>query len=396
LGPSGRTDEAFGLAAAIWLPAAAPTRPSASRPLLVIIIVWSGVKLWGHRANRPALVPAPRPPEKMSARKNLELTLAINDYDHTRDLVSGAVPVEGVDLTCLRYPIEEIFFRFTLLREWHVSELSLAKYASLRARDDESVIAIPVFPSRCFRQSAIFVRDDGPIDDPAALAGGRIGVPEWTQTATVYARGLLSETHDIDLHEVEWVQGGTNEPGRIEGVSITLPDGFRLRREADRSLNEMLVAGDLDAMIAAHPPADFSNGSGRIVRLFSDYRAVEEQYFRETGVFPIMHVIVLRTDVHEAHPWVAMNLMTAFEEAKRRSLERALDANTPRFPVPWGFAHAESVQATMGRDLWPYGIEPNRTTLTKFLEFAADQGVCARSLEPEELFAPQVQYVYRV
>jgi 4,5-dihydroxyphthalate decarboxylase len=331
-----------------------------------------------------------------SARKNLELTLAINDYDQTRDLVTGAVPVEGIDLTCLHYPIEEIFFRFTLLREWHVSELSLAKYVSLRAGGDESLIAIPVFPSRTFRHSAIFVRDDGPVDDPAVLAGARIGVPEWTQTATVYARGMLAERYGIDLGGVDWVQGGTNEPGRIEGVPITLPEGLALRRVADRSLNDMLIAGELDAVIAAHPPADFLNGSGRIVRLFSDYRAVEDQYFRDTGVFPIMHVIVIRADVHEAHPWVAMNLMTAFEEAKRRALERALDANTPRFPVAWAFAHAECVQALMGPDLWPYGIDPNRTTLTKFLQYAADQGVCSRRLEPEELFAPQVQYVYRV
>lgn len=332
----------------------------------------------------------------MSARKNLELTLAINDYDHVRDLVTGRVPVEGVDLTCLTYPIEEIFFRFTLLREWHVSELSLAKYASLRAGGDDSVIAIPVFPSRSFRHSAIFVRDDGSVGDPGALACGRIGVPEWTQTATVYVRGILAESYGLDLTAIEWVQGGTNEPGRIEGVAVTLPDGFNLTRVADRSLNDLLLAGELDAVIAAHPPAGFLNRSGRIVRLFPDYRTVEEQYFRETGVFPIMHVIVIRADVHEAHPWVAMNLLTAFEQAKRRSLERAVDPNTPRFPVPWGAANAEAAEAMFGQDFWPYGIEDNRTTLCTFLRFAYEQGVCARLLEPEELFAAQVQSVYRV
>ncbi|MGH2873647.1 MAG: 4,5-dihydroxyphthalate decarboxylase, partial [Solirubrobacteraceae bacterium] len=167
-------------------------------------------------------------------------------------------------------------------------------------------------------------------------------------------------------------------------------------RVADRSLNELLVSGELDAVIAAHPPTEFLQGSGRVVRLFSDYRAVEEEYFRATGVFPIMHVVVLREDVHEAHPWVAMNLMTAFEEAKRRSLERAIDSNTPRFPVPWASAHAEEAQELFGCDLWPYGIEPNRTTLQKFLEYAHHQGVCGRLLEPEELFAPQVQLTFRI
>ncbi len=332
----------------------------------------------------------------MSARKNLQLTLAINDYDHVRDLISGAVPVEGVDLICLQYPIEEIFFRFTRLREWDISELSLAKYCSLRAHGDDSIVAVPVFPSRCFRHSAIFVRSDGPVDRPAELAGGRIGIPEWTQTATVYARAVLAEDYGVALDSVEWVQAGTNQPGRVEPVAISLPDGVRLTRVADRSLNEMLLSGDIDAVIAAHPPADFLNGSGRVVRLFSDYRTVEEEYFRCTGVFPIMHVIVLKAEVHDAHPWVAMNLLTAFETAKRRSLERAIDANTPRFPVPWSFANAEAAVKTFGADFWPYGIEENLTTLTQFLIHAHEQGVCERRLEPEELFAAQVQHVYRV
>ncbi|MGH2916754.1 MAG: 4,5-dihydroxyphthalate decarboxylase [Solirubrobacteraceae bacterium] len=332
----------------------------------------------------------------MSARRNLELTLAVNDYDHVRDLVSGVVAVEGVDLTCLAYPIEELFFRFIRQREWHISELSLAKYASLRADGDESVVAIPVFPSRAFRHSAIFVRNDGPVDDPGALAGGRIGVPEWTQTATVYARGVLQEHYGVVLDGVEWVQGGTNEPGRVEGLPVETPDGVRVTRIAERTLNEMLLAGELDAVIAAHPPAEFLRRSGRIVRLFSDYRKVEEEYFRATGVFPIMHVIVLRGDVHDQHPWVAMNLLTAFEEAKRRSMVRAVDANTPRYPFAWASANAESLQDLFGCDLWPYGIDPNRTTLDKFLQYAHDQGVCARLLDPAELFAPQVQHIYRV
>lgn len=330
------------------------------------------------------------------ARRKLELTLAINDYDHVRDLVSGAVPVEGVDLTCLSYSVEEIFFRFTLHREWHVSELSLAKYCALRAAGDTSLVAIPVFPSRSFRHSAIFVRADGPVDDPRALAGARIGVPEWTQTATVYVRGLLAETYGVSLTGVEWVQGGTNEPGRIEGVAVDLPDGVRVTRVPDRSLNDLLVAGELDALIAAHPPDEFVRRTGRVVRLFSDYRAAEERHFRETGIFPIMHLVALRADVHEAHPWVAMNLMTAFEEAKRRGLERAIDPNTPRTPVPWSFANAEAAERLFGRDPWPYGIEPNLTTLRAFLRFAHEQGVAARELDPEELFAPQVRQAFRV
>jgi 4,5-dihydroxyphthalate decarboxylase len=321
-----------------------------------------------------------------SARTNVHLTLAINDYDHVRDVVSGRVPVEGVDLTCLQFGVEEIFFRFTHHREWDVSELSLAKFSSLRAARDESLVGIPVFPSRTFRHSALYVRADGPLDDPDALAGGRIGVPEWTQTATVWVRGLLQDRYGVALEGVEWFQGGTNEPGRTEGVSVELP----------RGLNDMLVAGELDAVIAAHPPTEFQRASGRVVRLFRDHRAAEEDYYRETGVFPIMHVVAIRRDVHDAHPWVAMNLFTAFEEAKRRSLERALDLNAPRFPVPWGPANAQRAAETFGGDFWPYGIEPNRVTLDAFLGYAHEQGVCARRLAPEDLFVQQVRETFRI
>jgi 4,5-dihydroxyphthalate decarboxylase len=326
----------------------------------------------------------------------IPVTLALNDYDHVRDLASGAVQVEGVRLTCVHHPVEEIFFRFTHQREWEASELSLAKFSSLRAAGDHSLVAIPVFTSRAFRHSAIFVRHDGPVGDPGALRGGRIGVPEWTQTATVYARGLLEHEFGVPLTEVSWIQAGTNEPGRTEGVTVELPEGVSVTPVPDKSLNDMLVAGEIDAVIAAHPPAEFEARGGRVVRLFPDYRAVEEASFRNTGVFPIMHVVAIRADVHAAHRWLAMNLYTAFEEAKRRSKERALDFNAPRFPVPWGPANAERAEELMGSDFWPYGIDPNRTTLEWFLEQAAEQGVCASRLAPEELFVPEVQERFRV
>src|SRR5512132_3884195 len=174
------------------------------------------------------------------------IALAVNDYDHVRDLASGAVPVEAIRLTCVHHPVEEIFFRFTHHREWEVSELSLAKYSSLRAAGDESLIGIPAFTSRSFRHSAIFVREDGPLDDPRALR--RIGVPEWTQTATVYARGLLEHEFGVPLTDVEWVQAGTNEPGRTEGVSVELPEGVTVTPVPDRTLNDMLLEGELDAV----------------------------------------------------------------------------------------------------------------------------------------------------
>jgi 4,5-dihydroxyphthalate decarboxylase len=329
-------------------------------------------------------------------RPNVRLTLAINDYDHVRDLVSGAVPVEGIDLTCLRFSVEEIFFRFARHREWDVSEFSLAKYCSLRAGGDDGIVAIPVFPSRSFRHSAIFVAAGGPVDNPTALAGARIGVPEWTQTATVYARGLLEHQYGVKVSEVSWVQAGTNEPGRIEGIALTPPAGISLTAAPEKTLNDMLIAGELDAVISAHPPHAFSDRSGRIVRLFSDYRTVEEEYYAATGIFPIMHTIALRSDVLAANPWIAGNLYSAFIEAKRRGLERARDSNAPRYPVPWSPASAARAAEIFGEDFWPYGLEPNRPTIQGFLDYAFEQGVTARALSCEELFVPAVLETFRI
>ncbi|MGH9058175.1 MAG: 4,5-dihydroxyphthalate decarboxylase, partial [Acidimicrobiales bacterium] len=265
---------------------------------------------------------------------NLPLTMAMSGYDHVRDLDSGAVRVEGVDLTSLTLPVEEIFFRFLKYREWHVSELSLAKYVALRAAGDTSLSAIPVFPSRVCRHSSIFVRRGGPTD-PKELAGGRIGVPEWAQTASVYSRALLQHEWGIALSDVSWYQAGVNTPGRQEKVAVHLPDGVSLTRVPDRSLDDMLRAGDLDAVLSAHPPESFERGDGDLVRLFPDYQPVEREHVARTGIFPIMHITAIRADVLETAPWVAVNLLTAFEEAKRRSLARLAEITASRIPLPW-------------------------------------------------------------
>ena len=319
----------------------------------------------------------------------LPLTMAMSGYDHVRDLESGAVPVEGVDLTALILPVEEIFFRFLKYREWHVSELSLAKYVALRAAGDTSLSAIPVFPSRVCRHSSIFVRRGGPTD-PKELVGGRIGVPEWAQTASVYTRALLQHEWGIPLRDVSWYQAGVNTPGRREKVALRLPDGVSLTPVPDRSLDEMLSAGDLDAVLSAHPPASFERGDGEIVRLFPDFQPIEREYVARTGIFPIMHITVIRSDVLDAAPWVAANLLTAFEEAKRRSLERLSEMTASRIPLPWIPALVEQMRALLGPDPWPYGVDANRVTLEAFTRYAHEQGVAARLLDPDELFAPQV------
>jgi 4,5-dihydroxyphthalate decarboxylase len=326
----------------------------------------------------------------------LPLTLAISDYDHVRDLVSGRVKPEGIDLTALVLSIEEIFYRFTVYREWDVSEMAMGKYVSLRSQGDTSLTAIPVFPSRMFRHSSIYARSDGPVKTPADLKGRRVGVPEWAQTAAIYTRGLLVHQYGLALADIAWVQAGVNEPGRTEKVALKLPAGVTIERPAQKSLNGMLLAGELDAVMTAHAPEAFEAGDPRIKRLFPDFMPVELAYWRETGIFPIMHCIAIQTRVLEAHPWIAMNLLTAFEAAKRRSVARAFEATASRFPIPWSHERATMAAPLFGNEYWPYGIEPNRVTLTAFLTYAREQGVCHRLLTPEELFPPEVASAFKV
>ena len=329
---------------------------------------------------------------------NIHLTLAMDEYDHTRDLLQGKVNAEGIDLTWLNLDVEEIFYRFASAYEWDVSELSFAKYCSIMSQPNPPITGIPVFVSRVFRHSAWYIAADGKVQTVADLAGKRIGIPEWSQTATVYARGWLAEDAGIPVEDVEWVQAGVNEPGRIELAHLKLPDGIRYRQVADRSLTEMLLAGDIDALISARPPRNFLDGDTRIRRLIPDYRAQEQDYFKRTGIYPIMHTVAIRRDTYEKHPWIAMNLLNGFEAAKKRSVARLTSITHSQIPVPWIYDMVPELGQDIfpGGDYWPYGIEPNRPTIEAFLRFCHDQGLCHRRLEPEDLYPSEVQSVFRV
>lgn len=326
----------------------------------------------------------------------LPLTAAFCDSEHMRDLVMGRVVPEGIDLTCLNPPVEEIFYRFLMHQEWDVSELSFAKYVSLRAKGDDRFIVLPIFPSRMFRHSSLYVRADSTLKSISELKDRRVGIPEWAQTAAVYSRGFLSHQYGIDLSSIEWVQAGVNQAGRAEKVQLQLPEGIRLTRRPDSSLNEMLLSGEIDAALAARPPIAFTDGTGELKRFFDNCREVEAAYYKDTGIFPIMHVIAVRKEILDAHPWVARNLFTAFDEARRRSIERILDLTASHVPIPWGNDYAREGKALMGDDFFTYGIESNRRTLEAFLQYAFEQGVCEKHLRPEDIFPAQLQSTYKV
>lgn len=329
----------------------------------------------------------------------LPLTLALGLYDHTRDITDGTVPVEGVQLRTLNLPIEEIFYRFTLHREWDISEMSMAKYIALRSQDDKSIVALPVFISRAFRHSMFYVREGSAIKRPEDLKGKRIGVPEWAQTAGVYGRGYLSAYVGLKLADIEWVQAGVNEAGRKEKVKLKLPEGIRYRTAPDKCLNDMLLAGELDAVMSARPPLGLGKG---IARLMPDAQAAEAQYFKDTSIFPIMHALVVKSSVLDAHPWVAMHLYKAFLEAKNRSMERLSDVTASHAPLAWLPDYTERLRGIFGADFYPYGVgigrggDINRTTLEAFVKFGFEQGVCHRKLSIDELFPAQVLSSYKV
>jgi 4,5-dihydroxyphthalate decarboxylase len=298
----------------------------------------------------------------------VRLTIATTDYDHFRDFRFGLVEAEGVEHTWLTLGHHEIFSRFTFNREWDVSELSFAKFMAEVTRPEPDIIALPVFASRLFRFGAFYVNRNSGIKTAGDLKGKRVGSPEWAHTAAVWMRGWLAHEAGVPLNEVD------------------LPDGVRLTRIADKSLSDMLAAGEIDCAIIARPPTCFLRGHRDVVRLHPDFVAMEQDSFERTGVFPIMHVIAIKRRIVDAHPWIARNLYNAFEESKRRSLQRLLDPAVSRYPLPWLADHARQMRDMFGGDPFPFGIDENRATLDTFLQYTHEQGIARRRLAPEDIF----------
>ena len=281
-------------------------------------------------------------------------------------------------------------------REWDIAEFSMAKYVALAGRDDPPFRAIPVFPSRTFRHSSFYVSPNARIAGPKDLAGRRVGIPEWAQTAGVYARGYLQHQCGVSPSDIRWVQAGVNQAGRKEKVQLALPAGVAVESVSDRSLTAMLLAGEIDAMISAREPDAFLAGDARIVRIWPDYRPVEEAYYRETRIFPVMHVVVIKSATLDRNPWIAMNLFKAFEESKARSLRGLADLTTSRLPIPWSQTAVIEAQRVFGEDCWPYGAEANEHTLGAFLQYCCEQGITERKLEVSELFPQEFTKSVRV
>jgi 4,5-dihydroxyphthalate decarboxylase len=327
----------------------------------------------------------------------LRLTLACWDYDRTRALADGRVAPEGIDLNLLPLDVEETFFRMLRGREFDAAEMSLSSYCVSLLRDDPAFVAIPVFPSRFFRHGCIFVSTRSGIRQPADLIGRRIGVPEYQMTAPVWIRGLLADDYGVDPASVQYFTGGEEEPGRDEKLKLSLPPRFSVTPIGpDQTLARMLADGEIDALHPARTPSTFYSRPDDVKRLFPDFVGVEKAYYRRTGIFPIMHVIAIRRDVYEANRWIARSLFKAFIAAQRITYDNLAVTSAMTSMLPWQVAAVEDARAELGDDWWPYGLDRNRAVLDTFLRYHHEQGLSARRLQPEELFAPETFEAFKI
>ena len=322
----------------------------------------------------------------LGSMNRVKLTIATTDYDHFRDFRTGVVQAEGIEHTWLTLGHHEIFSRFTFNREWDVTELSFAKFTAQVTRENPDIVGIPVVCSRLFRFGSFYVNKKSGIKTAKDLRGKKIGSPEWAHTAAVYMRGWLGDEVGIPLQDIHWYQAGANEAGRIEKVELNLPEGVELTRVADKSLSELLAAGEIDCALIARPPTCFLEGHPGVERLFPGYLEMEEEYYQRTRVWPIMHIISLKRSLLERHPWIARNLFNAFLESKRRSVERMLDPAVSRYPLAWLPTYGRRMRELFGGDPFPFGIEENRPTFEQMLLYTWQQGIAHRHLTPEEIF----------
>jgi 4,5-dihydroxyphthalate decarboxylase len=313
---------------------------------------------------------------------NLRLSLACGPYDRTQALRDGSVQVEGVELNYIAMQPAEIFWRMLQYKEFEISEMSMSNYVSIVGRGNAPFIAIPVFLSRVFRHGFIFINTEKGIEKPTDLIGKRAGVPEYSQTAAVYIRGLLEHEYAVKPSQIEWVQG------RIDRLGQKLPDDVRLTQApAESELSDMLERGEIDFLVTGNNPACFRRGAPNVRRLFPNYRELERDYYKRTKIYPIMHTVVIRKDIYERDPWVALSLYRAFSAAKQRCYQALLETGSPKATFGWLQAMIEEEQSIFGRDWFPYGIEKNRSSLDALLQFNHEQGLLQRRIAIKELFA---------
>ena len=333
----------------------------------------------------------------MSSTENLRLTLACWDYDRTRAIMENRVRFDGIDLTYLNLVVEEIFFRQMRHHEFDVSEMSFSSYLVSRFEASPPFIAIPVFPSRSFRHSGIYIHTHAGIQQPQDLIGKRIGCAEYQLTANVWIRGILNDEYGVAPSGYLTCTGGLEEPGRVEKAGLSLPPGIQTEDIGpNRTLSEMLETGEIDALFSPRAPSSFTRASANVGRLFEDTYAAERDYYERTKIFPIMHLVAIRREVYKENPWVAQSLFKGFVEAQRMAYQDLHETAALKVMLPWLIRHVEDTEEIMGQQFWAYGYQPNGETVNRLLRYHHEQGLSARQLTGEEIFAPETLESFKI
>jgi 4,5-dihydroxyphthalate decarboxylase len=323
---------------------------------------------------------------------NLKLRLACWDYDRTRPLIDGRVQLEGIDLEIEILRPRQTFQRMLDNKEFDISELSLASYTALTGRGDCPFVAVPVALSKMFRHSCIYVRTGAGITKPQDLRGKRVGTSQWSSTGLVFMRGMLQHDYGVHPRDMHWFMGGLNSFVEPPLIALNLPNDIRLDfLSGTQTLEQMFAAGELDALFSLYIPKLVLEGSPQIARLFPNYKEIERDYYRRTRILPIMHTVVLRADVHRAHPWVARSVYRAFIEARDLAVGGLYDTDALRVALPWLIDHVEEARRVFGADFWAYGLEPNRAAFEAIGRYVHEQGLSPRVVSADELFAPGVE-----
>jgi 4,5-dihydroxyphthalate decarboxylase len=326
----------------------------------------------------------------------LQLSVAMGDYDRTRALYDGRVQFDGVDPVYMLLNPEEMFFRAMRSRDFDIAELSFSSYLVKHSRGESPYIAVPVFLSRAFRHTSIYVRRDR-IRKPEQLRGCRIGVPEYQLTAIVWARALLQDEYGVKPSDCTWVRGGIDTPGRPEKIRLELPPDVRLESAPEgKTITQLLDEGGIDAFIAPRPPGASALRNPDVGWLFDDPTAAATDFYRRTGVFPIMHVLGIRKELAQMHPWLPGAALKAFTQSKQAALELLGDTSATKVTLPFVEEQLQSARELMGDDFWSYGVAPNRLTLETFLRHHHSQGLSPRRLALDELFHPATYESYSI
>ena len=326
----------------------------------------------------------------------LQISIAMGDYDRNRALFDGRVQIDGCDPVYMLLSPEEMFFRAMRSRDFDITELSFSSYLVKHAQGDCPYIAVPVFLSRAFRHTSIYVRKDR-IRQPQDLKGKRVGIPEYQLTAIVWARSILQDDYGIRPEDFTWVRGGIDTPGRPEKIKLNLPAGVHVEAAPEgTTISQLLDAGEIDGFIAPRPPSGAALQNPHVGWLFDDPTAVAKDYYRRTGIFPIMHVVGIRKEIAAAHPWLPAAVFKAFNASKAAALELLADTSATKVTLPFVEEQLKAAKDLLGEDFWSYGVQANRNTLQAFLKHHHAQGLSSRLVDVDELFHPSTYETYSI